>query len=59
MASFKSSVQNFPESNGKFKPRMDANQRECLDEHLIRVDSRPFAVKNNASSLAFVSNDFL
>ena len=50
MASLESSVQNSPESNGKFKPRMDANERECLDEHLIRVYLRPFAVKNSTSS---------
>ena len=52
MASLKSSVQNFPESSGELKPRMDANQRECLDEHLIRVYLRPFAVENSTSKFS-------
>ena len=38
---------------------MDANQRECLDEHLICVYLCPFAVENSTSRFVFFNKDFV
>ena len=38
---------------------MDANQRECLDEHLICVYLCPFAVENGTSRFVFFNKDFV
>ena len=43
----------------EFKPRMDANQRECILEQPIRVYLRPFAVGNGTSGSVFACGDFL
>ena len=38
---------------------MDANQRECLDEHLSCVYLCPFAVENSTSRFVFFNKDFV